>query len=124
MLRLDVTIGIQKERIEMDFDPEILEQELLYSDDVLLYFRSKLDEGILKCFHMIAEASGPFGLLRTKIPDFNKNRRQYDMGFTILEAQGFIYAEEFGNTRPYFLTIRGKQLQELLKKEEKKLKTE
>lgn len=102
----------------MEFNPEKLEKELVYSDELLHYFRSKIDEGTLKCFRMVAEATGPFGLLRTKIPDFNKNRRVYDIGFVILEAQGFIYTEVFGNTRPYFLTVRGKQLYKLIEQEE------
>lgn len=101
----------------MAHDPIELEKNLLFSDETLHYFRSKLDEGTLKCFQLVADSPGPYGLLRTKIPDFNKNRRVYDLGFTILEAQGFILAEEFGNMRPYFLTVRGQQLNELLRKE-------
>lgn len=104
----------------MERNPEEFEEKLLYTEDVLHYFRNKLDKGTLECFRIVAESTNPYGLLRTKIPDFNQNRRVYDLGFTILEAQGFIRMEEFGNMRPYFLTIRGQQLADLLRAEPRK----
>jgi hypothetical protein len=100
------------------YDAVELEEKLTFPEETLHYFRSKLDDKAILCFQMVAESTNsPYGLLRTKIPDFNQNRRAYDLGFTILEAQGFIQAIGIGNMRPYFLTIRGKQLNELLKSE-------
>lgn len=97
----------------MDFDK--LEEELIYTDEVLLYLKNKLDEGALHCFKLVADANDtPYGLLRTKLPDFKGNRRKYDLGFTILEAQGFVHSRPIGNMRPYFLSVRGKQLKVLL----------
>lgn len=90
-----------------------LEQSLTYSDDVLLYLRSKLEENDLDCLRLVAQSKGPYGLLRTKIPDFKENRRRYDIGFTKLEAQGLIVVNAMGNLKPYFLTVRGEQLLEL-----------
>lgn len=98
-------------------DSNNLEQNLTYPPEILSYLRSKLDEGSLKCFKLVVESTGPYGVLRTKLPDFKENRRLYDLGFTILEAQGFIRAQGIGNMRPYFLTIRGIQLKELLESE-------
>lgn len=99
-----------------------LEQKLEYPKDVLMYLKNKLDASTIHCFKLVVEASNDsenfgIGLLRTKIPDFNEKRRTYDLGFTILEAQGFIRTEKIGTFRPSLLTVRGKQLYSLLKEE-------
>lgn len=109
----------------MAYNLKELEQSMTYTDEQLHYLRSKLDKGAVECFQMVVEASGdPYGLLRTKIEDFKDRRRMYDLGFTILLAQGFIRAKEMGNMRPYFLTVRGEQLNELLNSEKRALNSE
>ncbi|MFS0783506.1 hypothetical protein [Bacillus sp. 1P06AnD] len=103
----------------MDYSYVDLEKNMTFTDDQLHYFRHKLDENSIRCLRLVAEATGPYGLLRTKMPDFKENRRIYDMGFNTLESQGFIRSEGFGNMRPYFITVRGEQLLKLLANEEK-----
>jgi predicted transcriptional regulator len=91
---------------------------LEYRTDVLLFLRSKLDEFAIDCFKMVARQHNHNGLIKSKmIEDYSKKRYIYERAFNFLEAQGFIEIKELGNMKPYFITSRGRQLAELIKRE-------
>jgi hypothetical protein len=112
-------VHLREGELLMGFDLAVLEEKMMFTEETLFYLRGKMNNDTLMCFKLVAEATGPYGLLRTKIEDFKENRRAYDLGFTILESQGFIEPKAIGNMRPYFLTVRGNQLNELLNIEKK-----
>ena len=94
------------------------EENLRYPNDVLAYLAEKLDEHDIHCLELVSlNTSSPFGFQVTKQPDFKEKRRQYDLGLLRLEAQGFIRQLRIGTMRPYYLTVRGEQLNEHLKQQ-------
>lgn len=94
-----------------------VEETLLYPQEILLYLREKLNEQVIECFEYIANSEEKIGFIRTSLPDYRNKRRLYEVAFVALEAQGFIREESFGTFKPFVLTVRGKQLKELLEKE-------
>lgn len=96
--------------------------DLEYRTDVLLFLRSKLDEFTIECFKKVARQHNQNGLIKSKmIEDYFKKRYIYERAFNFLEAQGFIEIKELGNMKPYFITTRGMQLAELIRKESTKI---
>jgi hypothetical protein len=94
-----------------------LEENLRFSKEVLDYFYWKMTEWDKKCLELVAiHSTDPFGLQVMKIEDYKENRRAYDISFTRLEAQGFIRQGKIATMRPYYLTIRGKQMFEYINK--------
>ncbi|UII57770.1 hypothetical protein LS684_10250 [Cytobacillus spongiae] len=96
----------------------ISDNELVYSEELLHFFRKKLDPTAISCLRLVAETKGELGIYKTKMPEFKTKRRSIELAFIILEAQGFVETRPLGNMRPYFLTVRGKQLYKLLSDEE------
>lgn len=105
---------IDNERIKyVDID------ELEYPKSVLVFLRKKLDEFTIDCFRKVTNHHNKGGLHKTKIEDYETNRKKYDNAFLTLEVQGFIEKKQNGTFKPYFLTVRGFQLIHLLQEEKK-----
>lgn len=101
----------QKENVE-DLD------KLKYDDETLLFLRLKLDDFTIDVFRKIIQMNKLHkGLVKTRLDNFHGMRKRYDSAFLTLEAQGFIEIEKDGTATPYFVTIRGKQLAQLLHEE-------
>lgn len=92
-------------------------EEINYSHDVLLFLRKKLDPFTIDCLRKVKDHHQIGGLNKTKIENYNDHRKRYDAAFLILESQGFIEWQQDGISKPYFLTVRGRQLIQLLVKE-------
>lgn len=90
--------------------------ELTYPKNVVHFLRKQLDDFAITCFKSVL-FSGNEGILKTKIDDYLKHRKHYDLAFLTLEKQGFIEQRKFGNMRPYVITKRGKQLAQYLAEE-------
>lgn len=95
--------------------------QLEYNEDTLRFFRKKLDDFTIDVFRKIVNENKIHrGLIKARIEDFHSMRKRYDAAFLILESQGFIEKKEDGTATPYFVTIRGRQLGQLLKEEKQK----
>ncbi|MCM3402982.1 hypothetical protein [Cytobacillus oceanisediminis] len=92
-------------------------EEIIYSPEVLDFLRNKLDDAAIGCLESVAKTKGELGLLKTKVPEFKTKRRAIETAFAVLEAQGFVETRQLGNMRPYFLTVRGEQLIDLINNE-------
>ncbi|MFT9495748.1 MULTISPECIES: hypothetical protein [Bacillota] len=91
---------------------------LEYDEDTLRFLRKKLDDFTIDVFRrIITENKLHRGLIKARLEDFHSMRKKYDASFLILEAQGFIEKKEDGTATPYFVTVRGRQLGQLLKME-------
>lgn len=116
---------LKKEGIEMKIAGAFsrkseLEDTLLYPKEILQYLREKLNEEVIECFTYIANSEEPIGFIRTTLPEYRNKRRLYDVALVALESQGFIREESFGTFKPLVLTVRGKQLKELLEGQKNK----
>ncbi|MEH6906121.1 hypothetical protein [Neobacillus drentensis] len=97
--------------------------QLEYDANTLHFLRKKLDDFTIEVFRKIVNENKIHrGLIKARIDDFHSMRKRYDASFLVLESQGFIEKKEDGTATPYFVTIRGRQLGQLLKEE--KLKRE
>lgn len=94
-------------------DLEMLE----YEDNVLLFLRKKLDSFAVDVLRMIRNEHKKDGLNKTSIDNYAEHRKRYDAAILVLEGQGFIENRPVGTSKPYFLTVRGLQLIQLLIKE-------
>ena len=92
-------------------------EEISYNQDVLLFLRKKLDAFAIECLRKVMHHHNNGGLNKTKIDNYNDHRKRYDAAFLILESQGFIEWQQDGISKPYFLTIRGRQLIHMLSAE-------
>lgn len=102
-------LSLSEKTIYKDLD------KLEYNTDTLSFLRKKLDYFTIEIFLRICKANKKHkGILKTKLKDYHVQRKKYDTAFTILEAQGFIERREEGTSTPYFTTIRGTQLLQLL----------
>lgn len=91
---------------------------LEYDEDTLKFLRKKLDDFTIGVFRMIIQENKRHkGLVKTRIEDFHKSRKRYDASFLTLEVQGFIEKKEDGTATPYYVTVRGRQLGQLLQLE-------
>ncbi|MDE3841002.1 hypothetical protein C0966_17195 (plasmid) [Bacillus methanolicus] len=92
--------------------------QLEYDEDTLRFLRKKLDDFTIDVFRKIVNENKLHrGLVKTRLENFHSMRKRYDAAFLILESQGFIEKREDGTATPYFVTIRGRQLGQLLKQE-------
>lgn len=89
--------------------------QLSYDEDTLRFLRKKLDDFTIDIFRkIVTENKLHKGLVKTRLDNFHGMRKRYDTAFLILESQGFIEKKEDGTATPYFVTIRGRQLGQLL----------
>ncbi|MDP4087550.1 MAG: hypothetical protein Q8934_23590 [Bacillota bacterium] len=97
--------------------------QLEYDIDTLRFLRKKLDDFTIDIFRKIVnENKIHLGLVKTRLENYHGMRKKYDTAFLTLECQGFIDKKEDGTANPYFVTVRGRQLGQLLYEE--KLKRE
>lgn len=89
--------------------------ELLYSPEIIQFFRKMMDDFTLELFKkVVRQNKAGSGLVKTRLEDYHSLRKRYDTAFTVLEAQGFIQRKEDGTSTPYFVTVRGNQLLKLI----------
>jgi predicted transcriptional regulator len=108
-------------------DKEVLENvkykdldQLLYDEDVIRFLRKKLDNFTLNVFREVLNHNKEHrGLVKTRMENFHNMRKRYDAAFLTLEVQGFIEKREDGTATPYYVTVRGLQLLEILKQDKK-----
>lgn len=92
--------------------------QLEYDEDTLRFLRKKLDDFTIDVFRKtIQENKLHKGLVKTRLDNFHGMRKRYDSAFLMLEAQGFIEKKEDGTATPYYVTVRGRQLAQLLYEE-------
>lgn len=92
--------------------------ELEYDEDTLRFLRKKLDDFTVDVFRkIVSENRVHKGLVKTRLEQYHSLRKRYDASFLMLESQGFIEKKEDGTATPYYITIRGRQLGQLLKEE-------
>lgn len=92
--------------------------ELEYDNDTLRFLRKKLDDFTIDVFRQVVKENKIHrGLVKTRLDAFHSKRKKYDSAFLTLEAQGFVEKKEDGTATPYFVTVRGKQLAQLLYEE-------
>lgn len=92
--------------------------ELEYDEDTLRFLRKKLDDFTVDVFRkIVSENKVHKGLVKTRLEQYHSLRKRYDASFLMLESQGFIEKKEDGTATPYYITIRGRQLGQLLKEE-------
>ena len=126
-----VTIISECECDKMNFEEEekavekvyIELNDLVYSPSVLLFLRRKIDDFTIDCLRKIFDHRNTGGLHKTKIQDYNLHRKRYDAAILTLEVQGFIEHKQDGKNKPYFLTVRGRQLVRLLAEEKDQLES-
>ncbi len=95
--------------------------QLQYNSETLIFLRKKLDRFTIEVFRKVLNSNSlSSGLVKTRLEDYQSQRKKYDNAFIILEYQGFIEKKEDGNMTPYWVTLRGKQLLTLLKEEKQK----
>lgn len=95
--------------------------ELQFDEDTLRFLRKKLDDFTVDVFRkIVSENKIHRGLVKTRLDQYHSLRKRYDASFLMLESQGFIEKKEDGTATPYFITIRGRQLGQLLKEEKLK----
>lgn len=94
--------------------------DLTYKNDVIRFLRSKLDDFAIDCFREVTKKHQSGGLMKTSFDNYHEQRKKYDAAFILLEGQGFIEVKANGVKKPYFLTIRGKQLVTYLTEEKHK----
>jgi hypothetical protein len=87
-----------------------LEETLLFNDEILAYFRTKLDDFDIQCLELVKEKSSTRGLRKNDLEEYKSKRKIYDNTFVRLEAQGLIRIIPDGTFRPYFITNRGEQM--------------
>lgn len=91
---------------------------LQYPLDVLIFLKSKLDDFTISILKEVTKQNKLHkGLVKSRLKDFEKNRKRYNEAFLTLESQGFIEHRQDGTANPYFLTIRGRQLLAVLQQE-------
>ncbi|MEI2356292.1 hypothetical protein [Mesobacillus zeae] len=89
--------------------------ELEYDEVTLRFLRKKLDDFTIDVFRKIVRENKLHrGLVKTRLENFQSMRKKFDGAFLMLESQGFIEKKEDGTATPYFVTIRGRQLGQLL----------
>lgn len=89
--------------------------QLEYDDNTLRFLRKKLDDFTIDVFRQIVKKNKEYkGLVKTRLKDYFSMRKKYDASFLTLEVQGFIEKTEDGTSNPYFITVRGRQLGQLL----------
>jgi hypothetical protein len=99
--------------------------QLRYDEDTLRFLRKKLDDFTINIFRKtVQENKLHKGLVKTRLENFHGMRKRYDAAFLILESQGFIEKKEDGTATPYYVTIRGRQLGQLLAEEKKRKELE
>lgn len=92
--------------------------ELEYDEDTLKFLRKKQDDFTVDVFRkIVSENKIHRGLVKTRLEQYHSLRKRYDASFLMLESQGFIEKKEDGTATPYFITIRGRQLGQLLREE-------
>jgi hypothetical protein len=92
-----------------------LDAEMLFDCTTLQFLLTRLtedDRGVLKDIASVDD--DPIGYRKTNAPDFNKNRRKYEITWAKLEAQGLMTVQSIGNMRICRLTVRGKQAMDFL----------
>ncbi len=95
--------------------------DLKYSPEVLHFLRKKLDDFTINIFiQAVRENKEHRGLVKTRLPNYHSKRKKYDAAFLILEYQGFLDKKEDGTATPYYITIRGIQLGQLIQGENKR----
>ncbi|GGI18035.1 hypothetical protein [Gottfriedia solisilvae] len=93
---------------------------LTFDETTLRFFRDRLDDFSINIFRQVFhENKNDLGLIKTRLPNYLSRRKSYDAAFLTLEAIGFIEKNEDGARTPYFLTVRGIQLAQLLSNEKK-----
>lgn len=92
-----------------------LDDVMLFDGVTLQYLLSRLTEDDKMVLKDIADVDDDvIGYRKTNVPDFNKNRRKYEITWAKLEAQGLMNVQSIGNMRICRLTVRGKQAMEFL----------
>ncbi|MEH6945415.1 hypothetical protein [Bacillus sp. JJ722] len=91
--------------------------DITYSNEVLQFLRSKLDDFTIDCFREVVKHHKNGGLTKTSLNVYTNQRKKHEAAFLILESQGFIEVKMDGLKKPYFLTPRGLQLVNYLQKE-------
>lgn len=91
-----------------------------FDQHTLKFFRERLDEFTLEIFKQVFISNqNDLGLIKTRLPNYINKRKSYDAAFLILESIGFIEKSEDGARTPYYTTVRGVQLAQLLTNEAK-----
>ncbi|MCL9662105.1 hypothetical protein L2089_15530 [Paenibacillus hunanensis] len=92
--------------------------DLLYTEEVVHFLRSLLDDVTVFVAWQIAYANkNNEGLVKSRLPHYQSKRRSYDDALTALYAQGHIRYDGNATMKPIYLTDRGLQLLNVLKKE-------
>ncbi|PGT82214.1 hypothetical protein [Bacillus sp. AFS040349] len=95
--------------------------QIEFSMETLRFLRKKLDKFTIEVFRKVLTSNSEHkGLVKTRLENYQSQRKKYDAAFLILEYQGFIEKREDGTMTPYWVTVRGKQLLTILKEEKAK----